>query len=153
MGVLCDCSDVTSDCQIEGGAPRRGEAVVVNVHMINTCVVSSVGVAHGRQQEVGGVIDSCQGEVQRLGGVGDQLEGASRVLWLDGTCDGEVGAQEQPEPPPVDLEDPVRQGDVCLRQQICPTQEHDWTNHHTGEQPSTTIRDTHGPGPQESGPD
>ena len=79
-----------------------------------------MGVAWGRQQEAGGVIDGRQGAVQRLLGVGDQLEGASWVLWLDGACDGEVGAHEQPEPLLVDLKDPVRQGDVWLRQQICP---------------------------------
>lgn len=120
MGVLCVCPDVTSDSEIEGGALRRREGVVINVHVINTCVVPSVGVAHVRQQEVGGVIDSRQGAVDWLLGVGDQLEGASWVLWLDGACDGEGGAHEHPEPLLVDLKDPVRQGDVWLRQQICP---------------------------------
>ena len=94
--------------------------MVEHFQEINTGVVPIVGGASVSKQEVGGVIDSCQGEVERLLGVGDELEGASWVLWLDRACDGEGGAQEQPEPLLVDLRDPVRQGDVWLRQQTCP---------------------------------
>lgn len=81
-----------------------------------------VGVVCSRNQEVGSVIDSCEGVSQ--GGVGaseGEVEGASWVLWLDGAGDGEAVAPEHQQPLLLALGDPNpggRQGDTRLEQEI-----------------------------------
>ena len=63
-----------------------------NIGVINTAVVPLVGVVCFRKQEVSRVIDSCQGVgVCCVGSSEGEVEGTSRVLWLGGARDGEVG--------------------------------------------------------------
>ena len=66
--------------------------MIRNIEVINTAVVPLVGVVCFRKQEVSRVIDSCQGVgVCCVGSSEGEVEGTSRVLWLDGARDGEVG--------------------------------------------------------------
>ena len=66
--------------------------MIRNIDVINTAVVPLVGVVCFRKQEVSRVIDSGQGVgVCCVGSSEVEVEGASRVLWLDGAADGEAG--------------------------------------------------------------
>ena len=68
-----------------------GEVMGVNVDLINTAVVSLVGVVCSREEEVGRVIDSWAGASQGCVGAGEgEVEGASWDLWLDGAGDIEA---------------------------------------------------------------
>ena len=90
--------------------------------LINTAVVSLVGVVCCRKQEVGRVIDSWLGVGVCCGGSSEgEVEGACWVLWLDGTADGEVGTLQHLQPLLLALRNPVYggEGDVRLKQQIC----------------------------------
>lgn len=76
--------------------------------MINAAVASLVGGVCSSKQEVSGVIDSWLGVAERCVGGGEaELEGASRVLRLDGAADGEVGVSEHLEDLLLGLGDPV----------------------------------------------
>ena len=94
-----------------------------NVDFINTAVVPLVGVVCSRKQEVGRVIDSCEGVSQGCVGASEgEVEGASWVLWLDGAGDGEAVVPEHLQPLLLVLGDPQhggRQGDTGLEQDIC----------------------------------
>lgn len=62
-----------------------------NVDLIDTSVVSLVGVVCRGKQEVGRVMDSWVGVYQGCVGAGEgEMEGASWVLWLDGAADVEA---------------------------------------------------------------
>ena len=91
--------------------------------VINTAVVSLVGVVCCRKQEVGRVIDSWLGVgVCCVGSSEGEVEGSSWVLWLDGTDDGEVETLNLLKPLLLALRNPKyggKEANVRLKQQIC----------------------------------
>ena len=97
--------------------------MIRDIEVINTAVVALVGVVCFRKQEVSRVIDSCQGVgVCGVGSSEGEVEGTSRVLWLGGAGDGEVGTLHHLQPLLLALRNPVNRvdhGDVWLKQHIC----------------------------------
>lgn len=103
-----------------------------HVNVINTAVVSLVGVIGIRNQEGGRVIDGWLVVVVRCAsGREVEPEEASWILWLDGATDGEVGAHEDTWIPQLMGQgNPMLgrgHGDVWLNQQVC-QQRDGWLN-------------------------
>ena len=70
-----------------------------NVLFIHTAVVPLVCVVCSKKQEVGRVIDSCEGVCQGCVRASEgEVEGASWVLWLDGAGDGKAVVPEHLQP-------------------------------------------------------
>lgn len=93
-----------------------------SINVIDTAVVPLVGVVRSKEEEKCRVIDSWQGEVVRCARVAEnELEEPSEVLRLDGTGDGEAGAQKHVKPPLFNLGDPKgrREADVWPCERIC----------------------------------
>ena len=119
--VTCDCE--REELALRGEVMRGNIGVIYNnIDVINTAVISLVGVVCCSKQEIRRVIDSWLGVgVCCVGASEGEVEGASLVLWLDGAADGEVGTLQHLLPLLLALGNPVyggEEGDGWLKQQI-----------------------------------